>query len=1180
METEEIQKRLGIYLQAYGVDNVAQALKYIAKNTSLLSENNEDLVKKYGNIEGAISGVSKEYSKYSRKITRANAKIKAQLGSMTKQVIGLGGAFSSLGSGLKSLILPASFADAVKITFNYEKALLAASARVNRLGIGLGQLEDKLRSVSAQAGFTRVETISLFKDFERGMRFVSLEDFGNILERIRQTVGSNVEETKNYLSSLTSLSQKYPLLTKRIMKVDKELDKYNETLVTGLYLAGKIGDEEYRSLTALTKLNKQISLDDQLKEARIKKQVRAMQEFKMQIESVMMYFGDKILPYLVDAADAMKGMVSTTNDWLNILKAVGAAYVGIKALQIASQLSIAKAAAASTTAGVATAGAAGLASMSVIASVSAVVIAAMMIKYGLDKRAEKYASEGEYKKAGATNLVSAAGDIATKAVLGGWLAAKASGGNPWAVGAGAVAGGGAATYQNWERITKGTSRVTGEEEKKQRETREGYREKLMSGIESITGQASIDEKKRLEYLKQSREIALELKKSGIAPSSYKEAVANVEESKKAQEAAMAKFDKKMTDKTKRAFGDTIKWKSRKQFKADIKRRKEEISNMNMVTAKMIRRKDDPEQIKYSVKLREKRELALENIIERRRKAERGDEELKGAVDTHTKARVKAETMKSYLRSEAEHVKDLNALYQVQSQNLSIIISKATKMGDVGFEEIEPQMKKAFDMLDATVSKQEDVRDVINEQVKLAEASGAEAKDKLGNVIEIKSLNEDVQKIIEEQGLAEKTIVQLKTQSANLDTKILGKFEEQQKIYNETLGLLKERVKSTRLEADYMGKMVRLADNYAIGVGASAKLRAQHYQSLGDVITEKEKELSLNRQIQQSQLEQYGKIPIELLNKERALQNELLDIELERAGVVKSLRDGWVSAMSAMNTGAGVFTKILYDQNKGMGQSLKLAGDAAVMSGKSGSRFGGYDTSEQLGIHGIKRSKKFNLAYLVGRGVDDISGIEKGERRKIQRQIAAQNRIAGSGANVGSTIQGHKFGTSIISGMAKGGVLNRPTNVIAGEAGPEAYVPLPDGKRIPVELKGIPDSIKRDVSVPNVPEFLSPTNILAGESEAKSYIPPLDDNNTPVELRESSNNIQSGMSVSSLVQQMPDIQISQASNTPANVTAMVDLKNTNFHIRIDGAKDIGSQVARQVESKIQTSVVDAIDQITR
>ena len=51
-------------------------------------------------------------------------------------------------------------------------------------------------------------------------------------------------------------------------------------------------------------------------------------------------------------------------------------------------------------------------------------------------------------------------------------------------------------------------------------------------------------------------------------------------------------------------------------------------------------------------------------------------------------------------------------------------------------------------------------------------------------------------------------------------------------------------------------------------------------------------------------------------------------------------------------------------------------------------------------------------------------------------------------------------------LAKGGIINRPTNILAGEAGAEAYVPLPDGKSIPVELRGFPDNIKSEVSIPD------------------------------------------------------------------------------------------------------------------
>jgi len=75
-----------------------------------------------------------------------------------------------------------------------------------------------------------------------------------------------------------------------------------------------------------------------------------------------------------------------------------------------------------------------------------------------------------------------------------------------------------------------------------------------------------------------------------------------------------------------------------------------------------------------------------------------------------------------------------------------------------------------------------------------------------------------------------------------------------------------------------------------------------------------------------------------------------------------------------------------------------------------------------------------------------------------------------GGNFLSSIFGSVFGGGSkaapswnpMMGFANGGISNRPA--IFGEAGPEAAVPLPDGRRIPVDLRGF-----------QVPKISAPAN---------------------------------------------------------------------------------------------------------
>ena len=93
-------------------------------------------------------------------------------------------------------------------------------------------------------------------------------------------------------------------------------------------------------------------------------------------------------------------------------------------------------------------------------------------------------------------------------------------------------------------------------------------------------------------------------------------------------------------------------------------------------------------------------------------------------------------------------------------------------------------------------------------------------------------------------------------------------------------------------------------------------------------------------------------------------------------------------------------------------------------------------------------------------------------RAVFNQLVTQ-QIAGFFTGFLGSAMGPAFGMQGIKGFAMGGVIDRPTFLgladgmpaIGGESGPEAVVPLPDGRQIPVQLRG--DRGGRGGSVTNV-----------------------------------------------------------------------------------------------------------------
>jgi len=214
------------------------------------------------------------------------------------------------------------------------------------------------------------------------------------------------------------------------------------------------------------------------------------------------------------------------------------------------------------------------------------------------------------------------------------------------------------------------------------------------------------------------------------------------------------------------------------------------------------------------------------------------------------------------------------------------------------------------------------------------------------------------------------------------------------------------------------------DNYAIGVGASAKVRMMEFEAHGKVVEKLKQERKLQEKIiagSSSGSEAATKAQTKLLE----IEQEILSVQQQRAASVRALRDGWIGAISAMNTGAGRFSKIMFDQQKNTGAMLGMLGQSAVISSKTGKmgRGAGYKTSEQFSAYGgIKRGKK-GFAYKTwldgvmesrypGYGSRILGGIEKGHREEMMmetsRMMQTSGDIAGSKGGTTLGLMGHQY----------------------------------------------------------------------------------------------------------------------------------------------------------------------------
>jgi len=171
------------------------------------------------------------------------------------------------------------------------------------------------------------------------------------------------------------------------------------------------------------------------------------------------------------------------------------------------------------------------------------------------------------------------------------------------------------------------------------------------------------------------------------------------------------------------------------------------------------------------------------------------------------------------------------------------------------------------------------------------------------------------------------------------------------------------------------------------VGASMKVRLQSFNAMQrEIDVEKQKISIIDARIATEGENLY------LTNERIASENKVLGLMTEQAGTVKALRDNWISAIGAANSGAGKFSKIVMGQQELTAGVLKIAKESAVLSSYSGAFTGGYQGSEQLGVGGGIRGAHKNVAYETE--IDKMLGGRGGARAFEMQGRAGVQQIVG------------------------------------------------------------------------------------------------------------------------------------------------------------------------------------------
>lgn len=151
------------------------------------------------------------------------------------------------------------------------------------------------------------------------------------------------------------------------------------------------------------------------------------------------------------------------------------------------------------------------------------------------------------------------------------------------------------------------------------------------------------------------------------------------------------------------------------------------------------------------------------------------------------------------------------------------------------------------------------------------------------------------------------------------------------------------------------------------------------------------------------------------SKIRDMDNEILDkntkitnLIQKQADVSKAMREGWISAISAMTTGAGVFSRIVIDQNKRLG-NLAFSSPDSIKALRIGGTTGGRKESSQWTPGGMNYGKSGanEEAIMSQYGIDPNSTLQ--EQISAHAARARTMSPAAAAAGVGPQAMGELTG---------------------------------------------------------------------------------------------------------------------------------------------------------------------------
>ncbi len=291
---------------------------------------------------------------------------------------------------------------------------------------------------------------------------------------------------------------------------------------------------------------------------------------------------------------------------------------------------------------------------------------------------------------------------------------------------------------------------------------------------------------------------------------------------------------------------------------------------------------------------------------------------------------------------------LGSLLQGQSNILSTIIGKMQITGKINKDLLNTEAERGIAIAKEKAKAWKRVGEILKDNGALT-IDQVLAQENLSDIakdffeIEKKSNKEGGKALIARVATTEK--MQEAKNEENKQTKEISDIRAGQ------ISVYDKELEQSKLIAQQAELTVQMYDNMAIGVGATAEQRVKSIVAQKEILKTIKEQLKINATNRE-------KAPgdVTLQNQQLDLLNQQRQVQLNMTQQAKVLRDGWVSALTATQTGFGGISEIIMDANNGL--SLMMQQTGSVRSAYSGAAA---KRGENVGFNAYERLSAFGRA---------------------------------------------------------------------------------------------------------------------------------------------------------------------------------------------------------------------------